>query len=209
MSVNRNKNLFGQSRWQIILSLRKRPQGVKELSKELGVTDNAIRPHLSFLERDGLVEQKGIKQSGGKPAHIYELTEEAEQLFPKAYGVLLANMLSELRENLSDTEFTSIIIATADRLSKRWRPANGDILNRMETGIDVLNELGGLAEIFREDGKDYMKGYSCPLSDATKDHHEVCHLAEVLLKDLTGLELERCCTYDPKPKCCFQVLGLQ
>ncbi len=35
------------------------------------------------------------------------------------------------------------------------------------------------------------------------------YLAEILLRDLTGLELERCCSYEPKPKCCFKVLDLQ
>lgn len=209
MDANRNKNLFGQSRWQIITLLRKEALGVKELSEKLGVTDNAIRPHLILLERDGFVVQKGIKQSGGKPAHIFELTEESEQLFPKAYGVLLSNMLSELREKLNDEEFKSLLTATAERLSKNWRIASGGISDRMEAGIDVLNDLGGLSEMFEDNDGVFIKGYSCPLSDATKHHPEVCHLAEVLLKDLTGLELERCCSYDPKPKCCFHVLGLQ
>lgn len=207
MSANRNKNLFGQSRWHIITELRKKPQGVKELSVGLGVSENAIRPHLSFLERDGLVRQKGVKQSGGKPAHIFELTDEAEQLFPKAYSALLSHIFAELRVTHNDKALNDLLKATAKRLAREWPKATGDTLNKIKSGVNILNELGGLAEISRENEKCFINGYSCPLGSVTKEHPEVCYLAEMLLEDLTGLKLKRCCSYDDKPKCRFQVMN--
>ncbi len=207
MSINRNKHLFGQSRWYIITQLRKRPQGVKELSEGLGVSENAVRPHLAFLERDGLVQQKGIKQSGGKPAHIFELTDEAEQLFPKAYGALLSHILSELRISYNDKALNNLLKATAERLAKQWPKATGDTLHKVKSGVNLLNELGGLAEVSWEKEKCFINGYSCPLGGVTKEHHEVCYLAEILLEDLTGLKLKQCCSYEDGPKCRFQVMS--
>lgn len=206
MSTDRNRNLFGQSRWHIISLLRKKAMGVKDLAAELSVTPNGIRPHLASLERDNLVRQIGVKLSGGQPAHIFELTAEAENFFPKAYGVLLAHMLTEVRSTLDDTAFNQLLASTALRLARNWPKATGDRLNKIETGASVLNELGGLAELSQEEGGDFIQGYSCPLSEATKTHPETCYLAQILLEDLTDLKFERCCTYGEKPKCRFQVL---
>ncbi|MBO3699929.1 hypothetical protein J4E76_15775 [Fabibacter sp. E12] len=180
--------------------------GVKELSSELGMTPNGIRPHLASLERDNLVRQVGVKLSGGQPAHIFELTGEAELFFPKAYGVLLSHMLTEIRSSLDDSDFHKLLTSTALRLARNWPKATGNKVNQIQTGVDVLNELGGLAEISEEDNKYFIQGYSCPLSEATKTHPEICFLAQMLLEDLTDLKFERCCTYGEKPKCRFQAL---
>lgn len=176
------------------------------MAEKLEVTDNAVRPHLVMLERDGLVRQMGIKQSGGKPSHIFELTQEAEQLFTKSYGLLLSYFLSESRAALDDEAFQKLLGATARRLARRWPPASGNKLSKIEAGVAVLNDLGGLAEVSKEMESYFIQGYSCPLAEVTKDHPEVCYLAQVLLEELTGLTFERCCSYGDKPKCRFQVM---
>lgn len=180
--------------------------GVKELSKALEMTPNGIRPHLASLERDGLVRQVGVQLSGGQPAHIFELTTDAEHFFPKAYGVLLAHMLTEIRTQLDEQSFRQLLTSTALRLARNWPKATGDRLHKIQAGVDVLNELGGLAELSKEDEGDFIQGYSCPLSEATKTHPEVCYLAQLLLEDLTDLKFDRCCSYGEKPKCRFEVL---
>ncbi len=180
--------------------------GVKELAEALNVTTNGIRGHLFSLERDGLVRQKGVEQSGGQPAHIFELAGDAELFFPKAYGVLLSHMLTEIRSTMDETAFTALLAGTAKRLARNWHKAEGNRIERLESGIDVLNEIGGLAEVSKEEGTYFIQGYSCPLSDATKKHPEVCYLAQLLLEDLTELKFDRCCTYGDKPKCRFELL---
>lgn len=179
--------------------------GVKDLAAALGVTPNGIRPHLASLERDNLVRQVGVKLSGGQPAHIFELTTDAELFFPKAYGVLLANMLTEVRSTLDESAFNQLLSATALRLARNWPKATGDRNSKIEAGVSVLNEIGGLAEFSKEEDGDFIQGYSCPLSEATKTHPEVCYLAQILLEDLTDLKFERCCSYGEKPRCRFQV----
>ncbi len=80
-----NQRFFATTRGQLILLLRRADQTVEELAQALQLTDNAVRAHLATLERDGLVEQQGMRRGGGKPAFVYTLTAEAERLFPKAY----------------------------------------------------------------------------------------------------------------------------
>lgn len=209
MAENRLKNVFGQSRWQIISMLRKQPLGVKQLAQRLEITENAIRPHLTVLERDGLVKQKGIKQSGGKPAHIFELTSEAEQLFPKLYGGLISLMISEIQSTHSKKEYKDLLIGTAKRLSEKWPAISGSDEMKIQGGVDVLNRLGGLAEVDNEGGNLGIKGYSCPLAEVTKDHQDFCDVAEELLESLTGLKYHRLCDYEGKPKCRFKIAKAQ
>src|SRR4051812_34501141 len=77
--------------------LRRSRQTISELSASLGITDNAVRTHIAAMQRDGLVEQVGLRRDQrGKPAHVFELTETAEELFPKAYAAILRELITEL-----------------------------------------------------------------------------------------------------------------
>ena len=76
---------------QVVELLRRGEATVNELAEALSLTDNAVRSHLSTLERDGLVRQSGKRTATRKPEALYSLTPEAGQLFPKAYDLLLIN----------------------------------------------------------------------------------------------------------------------
>ncbi len=88
MAVYWDRRFFESTRGRLVTLLRRKGHTVGELAEEVGLTSNGVRAHLATLERDGLVRQDGSVRrgsGGGKPAYIYELTPEAEALFPKAY----------------------------------------------------------------------------------------------------------------------------
>jgi predicted ArsR family transcriptional regulator len=58
------RRFFATTRGRLVALLRRREHTVVEL----GVTDNAIRAQLTGLERDGLVEQRGVRRGAGKPS---------------------------------------------------------------------------------------------------------------------------------------------
>ena len=59
--------------------------------------DNAVRTHMTVLGRDGIVAEVGSQRdTGGKPAKIYALTTEREELFPKAYALVLGKLVAEI-----------------------------------------------------------------------------------------------------------------
>jgi len=71
------------------------------LARALGLTDNGVRAQLAVLERDDIVWQRGsVRRGGGKPAHVDELTCEAEDLSPKAYEPALSGLLDVVTERL-------------------------------------------------------------------------------------------------------------
>lgn len=200
-----NQRFFASTRGQIILLLRRESRTVEELAQVLRLTDNAVRAHLATLERDGLVRQRGVRRGSSKPSYVYDLSADAETLFPKAYGVVMRQLLEVLCEHLSPEQVEVFLRTTGQRLATRWNVPQGDLQAHLQAAIDVLNELGGLAELEERDGTYSIRGYSCPLAAIVPGHPEVCHLAETLLTELIGVPIHEHCTGGETPQCCFVV----
>src|SRR5947209_9069350 len=145
--LNWNQRFVESTRGRIIMLLRRASRTVEELAQALDLTDNAVRAHLTTLERDGLVRQRGARRGGGKPAFVYELTPEAEQLFPKAYGSVLRELLQALEEHLPSDEVERLLRTVGRRIAGQWDMPPGDVRARLEAAVNVLDELGGMAEL--------------------------------------------------------------
>lgn len=205
--TRRDQRYFASTRGQIVALLRRASRTVEELARELSLTDNAVRAHLATLERDGLARQGGVRRGGGKPAYTYNLTPEAERLFPKAYGAVLHQLLDALAERLAPEEVEAMLRAVGRRLAAGRAAPTGNLRPRLEAAVETLNELGGLAELEERDGTFVIRGYSCPLAAAVPGHPEVCRLAETLLTEVTGAPVRECCDRGEPLRCCFAVPG--
>src|SRR2546429_1867476 len=117
--LQRNPRFFASTRGKIVTLLRRTSRTVEELAQALDLTDNAVRAQLATLERDGLVQQHGRRRSSSKPASVYDLTPAAEELFSKAYGPVLRQLLDELNERMTAEE--------VDRKSTRLNSSHGYI----------------------------------------------------------------------------------
>src|SRR5215467_8106125 len=107
-----NERFLDTTRGQIVALLRGASLTVDDLAEKLDLTDNAVRAHLATLERDGYVRQQGERRGSGKPAFVYELSPEAEQLFPKAYGPILRQLLEVLSEEMTVDEVQALMRRT-------------------------------------------------------------------------------------------------
>jgi len=203
-----DQKFFESTRGRIVTLLRRGGRTVEELSGEIDLTDNGIRSHLATLERDGIVRQRGSVRrgsGGGKPAYVYELTPEAEGLFPKAYEPVLRQLLDVLVGQLGPEESEALLRRVGRRIAEgQTVPADG-VHARLEAAVGVLNELGGLAELEERDGSTIIRGYSCPLATLTPAHPEVCRMAETLLTELASVPVYEHCDRGERPRCCFEV----
>ncbi len=191
----------------MVTLLRRSGRTVDELARELDLTDNGVRAHLATLERDGIVRQRGSVRRGGgvgKPAYVYELTPKAEDLFPKAYEPTLLRLLDVLAARLGPDESEALLRSVGHRLAEGWIVPAAGARARLEAGANVLNELGGLAELEERDGAFVIRGYSCPLASVTPEHPEVCRMAETLITELTGVPVQERCDRGERPRCCFE-----
>jgi len=199
-----DRRFFGSTRGRIVNLLRGTTKTVNELAAELKLTDNAVRAHLVSLERDALIRQSGIQRGTRKPHFAYELTDEAEHLFPKAYDTLLNQLITALKAKLTPKALKEILRETGRSLAGDF-PSGGNLEARVSKGLLALEAIGGSARVEKDEGKLFIRSGSCPLSTAVAEHPEVCQLAESLLSEITGAEVREHCEREGSPRCSFEV----
>ncbi len=207
MATKLDRRFFGSTRGRIVTLLRGTTRTVNELVEELGLTDNAVRAHLLSLERDGLVTQSGIQRGTRKPHFAYELSAEAEQLFPKAYDALLNQLITVLKTRLTPSALEDVLREVGRSLAANQisQAQNGDLESRARRALGVLEAIGGAARLEKEGERLFIRSGSCPLATAVAAHPEVCQLAEALLVEITGAKVREQCDRDVSPKCAFEI----
>jgi predicted ArsR family transcriptional regulator len=202
------KRFLESTRGRVVLLLQKATQTVDELAESLNLTDNAVRSHLSSLERDGLVEQSGVRRGTRKPFNAYRLTPEAEQLLSRAYQPFLSLLLGVMEDRVTDEERVDLLREVGRRaaVSHRTTLEGKDREARIRGAIEAMRELGGMAEVEQIEGKCMIKGHGCPLSSVVKEHPEVCRSIETLLSEIIGAPVKECCNRGDALGCRFEIL---
>ncbi|HJU69067.1 MAG TPA: ArsR family transcriptional regulator [Gemmatimonadaceae bacterium] len=205
-----NTRFLQTTRGKIVAALRRGAGTVEELARSLGLTDNAVRAHLSTLERDGLVRAEGVRRGpgAGKPATLYEVPRDVEPLFSRAYAPVLGALLDELAEQLPAERRVDVMRAVGRRLAAGvGRPTGEPLEARAQAAVALLNALGGDAQLEEHEDRLVIRGCGCPLSAATSRRPEVCRAVEALLTEVVGSPIKECCAHGDRPRCCFDVLA--
>lgn len=203
--IQRDERFFASTRGRVVTMLRPGHRTVDDLATELGLTDNAVRAHLASLERDGLVRQGDLRRGPNKPSFTYQLTEQAERLFPKAYGILLNRLLSVISERLPPADVTALLREVGHRIPAGPQPAGCDLPSRIEHAAAVLTSLGGLVDIEALDSGYAIQGCACPISAAVGANPDACLLAQTLLEDVIGAPVRQACDQGDPPRCRFEI----
>ena len=190
----RDRFLSG-TRGRVLVLLRGAGRTVNELAAELGLTDNGVRLHLATLERDGLVRMKGTRRGVRKPNFEYELTVDAEQLFPKAYGLLLEQMTAVLATRLSPETLRDLFDDLGQRLAGliEHPETAASEQEKLTVALQALGALGAVADVERSEAGVAICGRSCPLAALVAVNPDACRIAEVLLSDLLGTPVHEHC----------------
>lgn len=200
-----DKRFFGSTRGRIVTLLRGTTKTVNELAEELKLTDNAVRAQLLSLERDGLVIQSGIQPGTRKPHFAYELTEEADNLFPKAYDALVNQLIAALKGRFTPSVLEDVLREVGRSLAGN-QTSGGDLESRVGKALRALEAIGGVARLEREGERLFIRSAGCPLATAVAEHPEVCQLTEALLSEIIGAGVQERCDRDGSPRCGFEIL---
>jgi predicted ArsR family transcriptional regulator len=195
-----DERFFDSTRGRIVTLLRGGSSTVNELAAQLELTDNAVRAHLLSLERDGLVRQSGVQRGTRKPHFAYELTAEAERLFPN-------QLITALKGRLPPAALEEVLREVGRSLAAQHSSGKtpADLEGRLRNASEVLKALGGSPSVEREGGRLTIRSGGCPLSAAVVEHPEVCELAEALVAEIVGLPVRERCVRGESPKCCFEL----
>ncbi len=197
------------TRERILNILKERGQAtVQELSSTLDLTTVTIRHHLDTLRREKLVAAPEVlhRKAPGRPQHVYRLTEEASDFFPKRYETLTDMILAELREHLSEEEVENLMARIGKRIASEVRiPTGASFEERVVVAVEFMDLRGYMAHWERDDDGQYLVHVAnCPYEGVARRHSEVCKIDHTLLTELLGprlAELERIA--DPPHHCTY------
>ncbi len=195
------------TRVRLIALLREGRWTVDDLAARVGLTDNAVRFHLTTLEGSGSVRKEGVlKRSGaGKPADLYTLTADAEESFSRAYAPVLAACVAELREIMSTTQLIAFLKRAGKRLVKGLPRSSGSLSHRVTGASDILNALGGVTTVERSGNTFHIMGRACPLSRAVEAEPCVCAAVTALVAQVVDAEVAERCDRSGRPRCHFEI----
>ena len=201
-----DQRFWSTTRGRILTLLRRGTQTVSELAAALGLTANAIRSQLTGLERDGLIQPSGSRRGARKPTVTYDLSPEADQLFPRAYGPVLAYLVEALRSCLPASELDAVILVAGQNVARAMLPVAPHTLELSPTdrAVAALFELGGWCTQQTSNGRSIISCSDCPLRAAAKGHPEICRVIETVLTELVGVPVHQQCSTEP-PRCRFEI----
>jgi predicted ArsR family transcriptional regulator len=188
--------LFGLRQQQLLTLLLQNKAGltVEDLSKGLGITDNAVRQHLTALERDGIVAKGQTQSTGGRPEHLFELTTVGQELFPRHYSWFAELLISSLREE-QGTE------ALRERLESMGRAVGRQAATRLGGIKDKAERIRTLSGIMRELGYQSapidptneklpaIEATNCVFHSLAQRYPEVCFFDLALMSEVVGSDV--------------------
>ena len=197
------------TRQELIELIRRGTDTAEALAVALGVTPSAVRAQLGALERDGVLERRGVRRlaRAGKPAVVYGVTAAAEAGRSRAYAPVLVSLVTSLGETIPEPGMRDALADAGRRVAARFPVVDGDLEARVRAAAAILDQLGGATRVATSaDGKDFeIRSAGCPLADAVAARPEVCEAVRSLVAGLTGAEVSECCDRAGRPACTFRV----
>ena len=197
--------LTGETQARLLGLLRRSRQSIAGLARALRLTDNAVRMHIAALRRDGIVEDVGTQRdTGGKPARLYGLTREGEELFPKAYALVLGKLVEAIVRTEGRERAIELLRAVGTEAAAR-APDATNRGERIEAAAGAFRELGADVELEQTPDGWRLHGYGCPLSAVTSGHPEMCELGKALVEEVVGAAVTERCQRGDHPRCAFEI----
>jgi predicted ArsR family transcriptional regulator len=148
------------------------PSCASALAKWFGLTDVAVRQHLTTMAEAGLVSsQRQAPRGRGRPSLMWSLTERAEDLFPDRHAELSVSLLKAIQEAYGEDGLDRIIALRTRNCIEDYRddPAMdaGTLQERVEALAARRAKEGYMSEVIQEDDFTYLLvEHHCPIFDA-------------------------------------------
>ena len=183
------------TRENIIMLLKKHgPMPIEELSKKLNITSMGIRQHLLSLERKGLIDYVTNKKGIGRPAFLYKLTQNADNLFPKAYHTFIIDTLKDIENNEGREKVDELFKWRRMRLLRDTKDILGekDDIDGKVYGLKNMLETKGYITELDENATSYiLKEFNCPIFQVASEYKEACKHELQFYKEILGKEVKR------------------
>jgi predicted ArsR family transcriptional regulator len=161
-----------------------------QLARHLGVTAMAVRQHLYTLQKEGLVTAEERPGPVGRPAKLWQLTREADRLFPEAYAELNVALIGALQDTFGAEGLNRVLSARCARQRSDYarRILSADPLEKKLSELAfVRTEEGYMAEVRDEgEGSYLLVENHCPICAAANACQGFCTTELDLFRSILG-----------------------
>src|SRR3954449_11429813 len=187
-------------RRELLLRLRlEGPSSPDHLADRLGASRTGVLQQLRALEAAGLVSRQTIRHGVGRPRHQYDVTEEAQDLFPSNYDALAAGLLAAIEAVGGDDLLEQIFTARRRQLGDRVRRRMADRISPNAPLVDRVRELaviqadnGYLADANVEaDGTIRLHEHNCAIYHVAQGSPFACQAELELFREVLGADVVR------------------
>lgn len=188
------------------------PTSPDQLAKLLGASRTGVLQQLRALEAANLVSRQTVRHGVGRPRHLYDVTADAQDLFPSTYDTLASGLLAAIGAVGGDELLEEVLAArrrqlggrVRERLEERAGPhASLDV--RVKELAVIQAEQGYLAETSVEaDGTIRLHEHNCAIYHVARGTPAACQAEIDLFRDVLGADVvrethiatgDRCCSY--------------
>lgn len=202
----------------ILVNLRQYgPMSPDGIAKHLGASRTGVLQQLHALEQGGLVTHETERHGVGRPRHRYDVTPDAQDLFPMDYDGFAIGLIDAITTVGGAGLLDEVLVARRQQLGARLRSEMAERLAPDASLADRVRELaviqdagGYLAEATVEpDGTVRLTEHNCAIFHVSRDVSSCCEAELALFKEVLGVEVvrethiangERACTYRMDPE---------
>lgn len=188
------------------------PSSPDQLASRLGASRTGVLQQLRALEDAQLVSRQTVKHGVGRPRHLYDVTSDAQDLFPSTYDALASGLLSAIVAVGGDELIEEVFAARRRQLSDRVREQLAERVSPQAPLADRVRELaliqaahGYLADsVVGPDGSVRLTEHNCAIYHVARGTPAACQAELDLFRDVLGADVvrdqhiaagDRCCSY--------------
>jgi predicted ArsR family transcriptional regulator len=187
----------GSSQQAVLDHLLERKSGttLEELVAAIGLSRTAVNQQLIALEKEGYVRRATPRKTAGRPQHVYVLTEDGANRFPKQYSWFSKMLIQTLRKQVGEQQVSQYMYDLGVQRSADLIPrlVGKNRSERIDEIVKIMNETGFVARTVAPNGADKLPRVecrNCVYHDLSRDYPEVCRFDIGFLAGLMGAEVE-------------------
>ncbi|MGZ8513500.1 MAG: helix-turn-helix transcriptional regulator [Candidatus Limnocylindrales bacterium] len=188
------------------------PSTPDQLAARLGASRTGVLQQLRALETARLVSRQTIRHGVGRPRHLYDITAEAQDLFPSNYEGLAAGLLAaieavggnDLLEQVFAARCRQLGMLVRDDMAARVAD-DAPLLDRVQELAVIQTAHGYLAgAVLNVDGTVRLQEHNCAIYHVAAGSPAACQAELELFSDVLGANVvreqhittgDRCCSY--------------
>jgi predicted ArsR family transcriptional regulator len=188
------------------------PSSPDQLAERIGASRTGVLQQLRALEAAHLVSRQTVRHGVGRPRHLYDVTADAQDLFPSNYDGLAAGLLAAIESVGGDDLVDQVFAARRRQLGDRVRGQMAErvapeapLLERVRELAVIQGDQGYLADAtLSPDGTIRLREHNCAIYHVAAGSPAACQAELELFSEILGADVvreqhiasgDRCCSY--------------